>query len=396
MSRWPVRISQTGGGPPPPPSSQDRFAPKYMVGGPDDSAPALLGTGGFWYFPDTGNGFGIQSALAQALADGGGDVYIRPGTFIVNPAFLPFQIPKGVRVIGAGIANGTRIKHDPGVGESLTVFQMADGSELRDIAIDVADAVEEGPGTGLGVVEVGWDENDEGLTQCERVLVLLDRSEASISNLRSAFYVNPRMGLTQDRCVVGLKGSGGASEPPSIDDALAGWRTLGKLRLDACEHKGGDAGVIGKFIPGQFENEIPTVDIDQCEFVNFRVVGIYTTSLPLAVTGGTLVTSGQKTEPVCGIRCTDTGQGILIASAMIHARVFLSENLQNPTVGIELDVAFGQVTGCHVQASQGIVSFNPQGGVAIGFNTIRAAPNSAISAQLVDEVAHNISLPSSQ
>lgn len=144
MSRWPVRISQTGGGPPPPPpSSQDRFAPKYLVGNEDDGDTAIAyNTGGFRYFKDPGDGSGIEAALLAA-ATVPGDVWIRPGQYnftdLGAPA-LPLTIPAGVRVQGAGYGYPTNQPAPPGFSTVLvcgdnTVFVMKCGSQLRDMLI---------------------------------------------------------------------------------------------------------------------------------------------------------------------------------------------------------------------------------------------------------------------
>ena len=165
MSRWPVRISQTGSGPTPPGDSLDRFAPKYLVGNTsagDPDTPSTAGlAAGFNYFPDTGNGAGIAAALSAAAATGG-DVWIRPGTYnfgLVGSPLTPLTIAGGVRVQGAG---NTTILHARPTGDQ-GVFVMAAGgpgadesafSSLRDLAIIVPGATEDPGGSSLGVVLV--------------------------------------------------------------------------------------------------------------------------------------------------------------------------------------------------------------------------------------------------
>ncbi len=138
MSRWPVRISQTGGGPPPPPSSQDRFAPKYLVGNTNNGDSAVgYNTGGFRYIPDTGDGAGIALALTQP--NGPGDVWIRPGTYDLSQPgspSAPLVIPKGTRVQGAGLGS-TTIGAKFGSGENQSVFIVSDAAQLRDLQIFV-------------------------------------------------------------------------------------------------------------------------------------------------------------------------------------------------------------------------------------------------------------------
>lgn len=191
-----------------PTADADRFAPKYLVGGPNDTAAALAGIGGFWFFPDPGDGSGIEDALTQANIVQG-DVWIRPGTFdmtgIVNP--LPLQIPAGVRVMGAGSA-ATIISYTVPSSTAGTIFNLNDGSELRDVGIIASDASD---ALGDGVVTVA---NAYANANCERVSVSLSRDPSSTSNLRAAFHVGPDASLTQDRCDVVLTGTGGSEALP--------------------------------------------------------------------------------------------------------------------------------------------------------------------------------------
>jgi len=156
MSRWPVRISQTGGGPPPPPpppSSQDRFAPKYLVGNvPAGDSAIGYNTGGFRYIPDTGNGAGIALALTQP--NGPGDVWIRPGTYNLSQPgspSVPLVIPQGIRVQGAGLGS-TIIEAKFGSGENQSVFVVGTAAQLRDLQVTVKTS--DGGGTDDYVVRV--------------------------------------------------------------------------------------------------------------------------------------------------------------------------------------------------------------------------------------------------
>lgn len=201
-----VWVELTSGG-----SAVDRFSPKYMVGGPSDTAAALPGTSGFWFFPDNGNGAGIEAALAQAALFAG-DVYIRPGVFtLTGVSTLPLVVPAGVRLCGSGAsAGGTAIQYIvPASPSTGTAFRLLDGSELRDVLIEADDALS---ATGGGVVEVGAV-GEPATAHCERVKVSLTRSELSTSNLRSAFVVTDGSKLTQDRCDVVLDGTGASSGP---------------------------------------------------------------------------------------------------------------------------------------------------------------------------------------
>jgi hypothetical protein len=86
--------------------SDDRFAPKYLVGntqnGDPDTAITTGTAAGFTYFADPGDGTGIIAALAAADQDNGGvagDVWIRPGTYTVSQTLL---VPRAVVVRGSG------------------------------------------------------------------------------------------------------------------------------------------------------------------------------------------------------------------------------------------------------------------------------------------------------
>ncbi len=145
-----------GGPPPPPPTSQDRFAPKYLVGNvPAGDSAVPYNTGGFRYIPDiNGDGTGIETALLAAAATGG-DVWIRPGTYdfgLVGSPLTPLTIPAGVRVQGVGSSGapnfGTILITKNGLDEDQALFSMETFSQLRDVWIDAPEREEnEGGGT---------------------------------------------------------------------------------------------------------------------------------------------------------------------------------------------------------------------------------------------------------
>ena len=142
-----IALSTGGGG------SEDRFAPKYLVGSPSDTASALSGTGGFWFIPDPGDGTGIEYALTQP--DGPGDVWIRPGTYDLGGGTVPvpLAIPPNTRVQGAGI--GTTIIRSKGKDQSQAVFTMGAACQLRDMQIETpADNPATAGGLGTALVAV--------------------------------------------------------------------------------------------------------------------------------------------------------------------------------------------------------------------------------------------------
>jgi hypothetical protein len=137
------------------------------------------------------------------------------------------------------------------------------------------------------------------------------------------------------------------------------------------------------------------VDIDQSRFLNFGLLGIGCDRCDLAVTGGTVLQAPAiENNTLWGIICRQTPiqQLQLYSTALINARITLPGQPQAGTaIGIDLEVDSGQITASYIAAENGIVSGNATGrGVAIGFNSVISQPGQQISAQLVDEVAHNI------
>lgn len=194
MSRWPVRISQTGSGPTPPGDSQDRFAPKYLVGNtqaPYNDSAVAYNTDGFRYIPDTGNGAGIAAALLAANAGAGGvagDVWIRPGTYnfgLTDSPVTPLTIPSGVRVQGAGFngVDGTILRAKSGVDESQSVFKIEDFAQLQDLAIVVPESG--GGGFDDYVVKV----QGFGVT-IANVAIVASMTTALLTTLRYLLYIS--------------------------------------------------------------------------------------------------------------------------------------------------------------------------------------------------------------
>ncbi len=103
-SRYVPRIDRPGsGGGGPPPQIEDHFAPRVLVGNVPNGDPAVGQAAPFEYIPDTGDGAGIAAALTAVGALGGGDVWVRPGTYDLSTgAAAPLTIPSNVRLVGAG------------------------------------------------------------------------------------------------------------------------------------------------------------------------------------------------------------------------------------------------------------------------------------------------------
>jgi len=124
--------SSSGGG-----SSEDRFAPRYVVGNVLAGQSAVpLDVGGFTYIPDPGNGSGIAAALIAAGMVPG-DVAIRPGTYDLDSIGSPVAImvvPAGVRVNGAG--QGVTVILGRTAGDQ-GIFRLSDDSSISDMKLDV-------------------------------------------------------------------------------------------------------------------------------------------------------------------------------------------------------------------------------------------------------------------
>ena len=90
-------------------SGPDRFGPKYVVGNvPAGDSSTAYAMDGFYYFPDTGDGAGIEAALAAAAVLPG-DVKVRPGSYDLDTGIVttPLVIPAGTILSGAGVGAST-------------------------------------------------------------------------------------------------------------------------------------------------------------------------------------------------------------------------------------------------------------------------------------------------
>lgn len=376
----------TGGG-----SALDRFAPKHLVGFAPSGDPGTdFSANGFYYWADDGSGNGIRAALLAAASNVPGDVWIRPGTYNLTPEDTALVIPPKTRVQGAGattVIQKSVIAPEPDAS-TLTIFTMRDNAELRDVylAQTLFDAQDPYLFAGSGVVEtVPYTVGDTSVfpsVHVERVSVNVNDG-LNFAHSANAVYVGAGCSLEADRCSVALTGTG---QPDEFTNVLGGWRIDGdvletsRMSLDACTVSGGDIGVVALFL-----NSGCSLSVDQCHVSQFGYAGISTASGDIAVTGGTQVVS---TNTSVGIACSDGEQ--LPAKVLINARVSVPNAEEDGSVGMKLAVTSGQVFGSHVEGSFGIISGGSGLGVAIGFNSVISQPGQQISAQLVDEVAHNI------
>lgn len=242
MSRWPVRISQTGGEPPPPPvDSQDRFSPKYLVGNTaNGDSPVGYSVAGFRYIPDTGNGNGIKLALTQP--NGPGDVYIRPGYYDFAAAGStvtgPLTIPVNTRVMGAGPYATTVLGLPAG---DAGVFIMSSETMLRDIRVSGAGGDSGSPavlnlagaGTTLDNVTVNGGARGAFLSEAIRV----QGGSTKITNCRVASYLGVRVleGVT-DVSILGCSFIISSTGNGIVTDQITGSasESLPNVRVESC------------------------------------------------------------------------------------------------------------------------------------------------------------------
>lgn len=87
---------------------------------------------------DPGDGTGIEQAIAEVQAAGGGQVLLLPGTYdlVTGGVVTPIVIPANVKVSGLKKEQTTiAARMAPGVGESMSVFNVQ--GELEDVTIFV-------------------------------------------------------------------------------------------------------------------------------------------------------------------------------------------------------------------------------------------------------------------
>jgi hypothetical protein len=164
-----------------------RAAPKYVVGNVlagDTATP--YNADGFLYFPDPGDGTGIEAALgAAALLPG--DVHVRPGTYdlAAGAAVAPLSVPAGVSVVGAG--DGTVIVAKTTGDQGI--FSLAGNNVVRDVQISVPAAA---PGAGVGSTAVILVQGNK----CTITRVKIEYSTEATSALRTA------INIVSDQCVL--------------------------------------------------------------------------------------------------------------------------------------------------------------------------------------------------
>lgn len=359
----------SGAGGPPPPASLDRFAPKYLVGNvPAGDSNLAYSAAGFTYIADPGDGSGIRAALLAAQATPG-DVWIRPGQYLLAARDLPLTVPPRVRVQGAG--DSTYIARTS-TSSYCGVFVLQDRAELRDCYIDVTNTSSEL--LDLGVVSVLLT---EATAQLERVRVVLSNDSEGAYPL-SALYTAGT--VVADRCLVTVGGES-TGDPRTGLLGLTGARSNGRLVLDACELAVATASFAdAAVVAGDPDNAGRGLRLEQTRCSGFAS-GIVGFDCDLILVGSEVIADKQGGVYLRGTSLLRIGSSTVIAANNIIG-----------SVGVDVDVSLGQITGSTIRGTTGISSLNATGaGIAIGFNTIIAS-GTHVSAQPVDEVAHNIFL----
>lgn len=389
-------------------SSQDRFAPKYLVGNVNngDSVTAYS-TDGFYYIPDLGDGDGI--ALALSYADSSsvgfvatGDVWIRPGIYTTENSFT---VPADVTVRGAGAS--TIIVGVPGaINQGL--FTMKAGSSLRSMALTHSEPANSVGVTNFGVVGL----YEAGTVVIEDVSVTSVWAAATNRTLKACFSVAPAVAgdLSTMRCFrcAAIYEANDNNDPASgPTDVLVGYRSYeGQLELLDCQSEFSSSG------------NGPSI----VSFGSAPITGSTLAAQMLRVEGG------SYTGRVIGVYVEASG-GHVPQISLVGARVrCASSSVNGSYAGLKFKGDGSHiVTGCWIKSSRNAgISINPFGAAAgtcrgqIGNNTIEtnAADNAwqtnngggatesyhtflgntykgVIAGQTTanDEVAHNINLP---
>jgi hypothetical protein len=341
----------------------DRFAPRYIVGGPTDSATAY-DSGGFTYIPSNLNA-AWQSDLQTALNTNAGDVHFRPGTFTLTG---PITVPLAASVRGAG---RTTIFSTTAAGDdTLGAFVLRAGSTLSDCAIAASAPANSTDATTLGVVYVYAGASPvPGTAHVENVYAtyFLDPT-SSVTACQSIYRVGALMGAQFSDCQNLLTGTlGGALF------ALCGWYAAASstsLVISSSSHEGGDAGVVELGASLSASQISFTPDALQ----TFVGVGVYGAASSLAnVVNSTIGVADGYCVNINNTNCV----------------VGLSNNYLTSTdnaLPAFFSTGSGRVVGNSINSSLNAVDTSGGTGHAIGFNLFVGNLSTAVS----DEVAHNI------
>lgn len=341
----------------------DRFAPRYIVGGPNDS-DVSYDSDGFTYIPATVTNPTWQTQLQNALNANAGDVHFRPGTFnLTGPIILP--LAASVRGAGRTTIFSTTANGDGTLG----AFVLRAGSTLSDCAIEASAPANSTDATTLGVVYVlaGDVSPVSGTAHVENVYATYSNAEPAVT-CQSIYRVGAFMGAQFSDCqnlLTGILGGG--------PFALCGWYADAdstSLVISSSSHAGGDAGVVERGASLRASQVSFTQDAPQ----TFVGVGVYGDASSLAnVVNSTIEVANGYCVNINNANCV----------------VGLSNNYLTSTdnaLPAFFSVGSGRVVGNSINSSFNAVETSGGTGHAIGFNIFVGNLSTAVS----DEVAHNI------
>jgi len=347
----------------------DRFAPRYIVGGPNDS-DVSYDSDGFTYIPATVTNPTWQAQLQAALNANPGDVHFRPGTFNLTG---PITVPLSASVRGAGRTTIFSTTAD-GNG-TLGAFVLRAGSTLSDCVIASSALENSTDTTTLGLVYVyqGDVSPVSGTAHVENVYATyyVDNTLTSVEiACQSIYRVGALMGAQFSDCQNLLTGTLGAAI-----FALCGWYAdvdSTSLVISSSSHAGGGAGVVELGASLSASQISFTPDGPQ----TFVGVGVYGEDPSLA--------------NVVNSTITEVADGYCVNIYNPNCVVGLSNNYLTSTDVNGLPAFFsagsGRVVGNSINSSLNAVDTSGGTGHAIGFNLCVGNLSTAVS----DEVAHNI------
>lgn len=304
-------------------ASEDRFAPRFVVGNVPAGDSAVPQVTSFTYVPDAGDGVGLAAALAAAGP--GGSVYVRRGTYepddtLVVPAECVVTGEGRSTIIalsGAGLSN---VLFDLGVGASLSQMSVAglglgidnaslvylrERTALRSVLVDLRGADNTMQRGGVFVATAGGQPG-VSVTILDDVQILLDVGTSSV--------------VPAD-WICGVRGDGGADHVVSMSNVRA---------------SGGDAGAATTGVELEF---------DGCIFEDNGMLGFY-------ASGGAIRASGRPTRVMSSLG-TEIYGCQLINSAFVLDGVLFGPATVPEVPGIYVSggagVATANITNCQLE-----------------------------------------------
>jgi hypothetical protein len=374
-------------------SSQDRFAPKYLVGNTanGDSAVAYS-TDGFYYIPDPGDGTGIVTALSYANPTDPdfvalGDVWIRPGNYLVSQTLV---VPAGVVVRGSGTP--TFIHSVDGVigGPLFTLNHQSALYSMR-----LAHNEPKASGTQYGVVDL---RGNAKTALCEDVEVLTQSANPTNTTLYGGFVShNAPAGAneTKLRCVRCSVQYGSNNASPNFD-----------YTTNLAAYRGKDASLELTDCSSQYLNASLGYG---ATLVNFGTGSLVVRGGTFNGYGGGIFVDGlaETTMLVDGakISCADQSNPSTCVGNFGRTRITLSNCTLNgggsgqaiylnPN-GAPITDNKGSIVGNTINVGPSTVAWNSIGGVNSGYHVIIGNTYTSTAAVVTganDEVAHNINI----